>query len=63
MTTNTDEIKRILADWRKKHGWRPGMVWDPYTAAYITPPPEPSHPPYPCSYAMCAAEHQWERTA
>lgn len=37
----TGDIRRILAAWREEKGWRPGMVWDPYTAAYVMPPPEP----------------------
>jgi uncharacterized heparinase superfamily protein len=31
------EVRRILDDWRKQHGWQPGMVWDPYTATYVHP--------------------------
>jgi len=32
-----DEVRRILADWHQKHDWQPGMIWDPYTAAYVRP--------------------------
>jgi uncharacterized heparinase superfamily protein len=34
-----EDVRRILADWRAKHGWRPGYVWDPRTATYRLPPP------------------------
>jgi hypothetical protein len=41
----SDEVRKVLDDWRKKHGWQPGMVWDPYTAAYVWPPGTKAAPP------------------
>jgi hypothetical protein len=29
-----DDVRRVLAAWRDKHGWQPGMVWNPYTGRY-----------------------------
>jgi hypothetical protein len=33
-----DDIRRLLAAWRKEHSWQPAMVWDPRQAAYVQPP-------------------------
>lgn len=30
-----DEVRRWLAEYRRDRGWQPGMVWDPYVAAYV----------------------------
>lgn len=34
MTEAADDIRRILAEWRARHGWQPGAVWNPHTATY-----------------------------
>ena len=30
-----EDVRRILADWRKTHGWTPESTWDPYVGAYV----------------------------
>jgi hypothetical protein len=37
-----DEVRQVLAAWRKAKGWQPGMEWDPYTAAYVWPLASPT---------------------
>jgi len=32
-----EDVTRILARFRKSHGWEPGMTWNPYRGAYEHP--------------------------
>ena len=32
--SETEGVRRVLAEFRERHGWEPGMTWNPYTGAY-----------------------------
>jgi hypothetical protein len=33
----TEDVRGILAAFRRANKWQPGMVWDSYRAAYVWP--------------------------